>query len=220
MSVSKDGILHQKLIMGRSKSSHRWLQEHFQDEFVKQAQAQGYRSRAVFKLMEIQDKDKLIRPGMNIVDLGAAPGGWSQYAGRLVKNQGAVIALDILPMEPLDGVEIIQGDFREQEVLEHLYRLLDSAPVHLLLSDMAANITGNKAIDQPQSIYLAELALDTARTVLAPGGSFLVKVFQGEGFDGYKKDVQQAFSKSLIRKPKASRPRSNEVYILAKGFKR
>lgn len=205
--------------MARSKSSGQWLQEHFHDEYVKQAQAQGYRSRAVFKLKEIQEKDKLIKPGMNVVDLGAAPGGWSQYAQTLIKNQGRMVALDILPMETLEGVIFIQGDFREDPVLQQLYTVLDNAPIHVLMSDMAPNLSGNKAIDQPQSMYLAELALETAQTVLMPGGSFLVKVFQGAGFDEYKKQIQQTFSKVLIRKPKASRPRSNEVYLLGKGFK-
>lgn len=205
--------------MARSKSSKQWLQEHFHDEYVKLAQAQGYRSRAVFKLKEIQEKDRLIRPGMNVVDLGAAPGGWSQYAQKLIKNQGRIVALDILPMQALDGVSFIQGDFREDRVLQELMDLLGHAPVHVVMSDMAPNLSGNKAIDQPQSIYLAELALDTAKSVLMPGGSFLVKVFQGEGFEAFKNETQQYFSKILIRKPKASRPRSKEVYLLGKGFK-
>ncbi len=205
--------------MSRSKSSHRWLQEHFQDEYVKQAQAKGYRSRAVFKLMEIQQKDKLLKPGMNIVDLGAAPGGWSEFTRSVLSKSDKLIALDILPMESIPGVEFIQGDFRENDVLDRLYDILDGAPINVVLSDMAPNITGNKEVDQPQSIYLAELALDTARSVLVQGGSLLVKVFQGEGFDAYLRQVRQSFASVVIRKPKASRPRSNEVYILGKRFK-
>ena len=205
--------------MARSKSSHKWLQEHFQDEFVKKAHAQGYRSRAVFKLMEIQEKDRLIKAGMNVLDLGAAPGGWSQYVRKVIGKKNQIIALDILPIEPLERVEFIQGDFTENEVLETLYGVLDGRQIHLVLSDMAPNITGNKQIDLPRSIYLAELALDTARQVLTGGGGFLVKMFQGEGFDAFLQDLKKSFAKVVIRKPKASRPRSNEVYILAKGFK-
>lgn len=205
--------------MKRSKSSNEWLQEHFQDEYVKQAQALGYRSRAAFKLQEIQEKDRIIAADMNVVDLGAAPGGWSQYARKIVGKKHKVIALDILPMEPLDGVEFILGDFREAEVLETLYKVLDNAPINIVMSDMAPNISGSKGIDQPRAIYLGELALDTARTVLTPGGTFLVKMFQGDGFDTFHQDIRKSFSQVVIRKPKASRSRSNEVYILAKGFK-
>ncbi|NOS73719.1 MAG: 23S rRNA (uridine(2552)-2'-O)-methyltransferase RlmE [Methyloglobulus sp.] len=205
--------------MSRSKSSSRWMQEHFDDEYVKMAQVQGYRSRAVFKLKEIQEKDKFIKPGMNVVDLGAAPGGWSQFARPLLGKKSKLIALDILPMESIEGVTFIQGDFRENAVLDELTTVLDSAPVDIVLSDMAPNMSGSKGIDQPNAIYLAELALDTAKAVLVKRGSFLVKVFQGEGFEAYHRDVQQHFDKVVIRKPKASRPRSNEVYILALGFK-
>jgi len=205
--------------MARSKSSHKWLQEHFQDEFVKKAHAKRYRSRAVFKLMEIQEKDRIIKPGMNVLDLGAAPGGWSQYVRKQIGKKNQIIALDILLIEPLDGVEFIQGDFTENTVLEALLNVLDGEKIHLVLSDMAPNITGNRGIDQPRSVYLAELALDTARQVLVRGGDFLVKMFQGEGFDAFLRDIQQSFAKVVIRKPKASRARSNEVYILAKGFK-
>lgn len=195
------------------------MQEHFDDEYVKMAQVQGYRSRAVFKLKEIQEKDKFIKPGMNVVDLGAAPGGWSQFARPLLGKKSKLIALDILPMESIEGVTFIQGDFRENAVLDELTTVLDSAPVDIVLSDMAPNMSGSKGIDQPNAIYLAELALDTAKAVLVKRGSFLVKVFQGEGFEAYHRDVQQHFDKVVIRKPKASRPRSNEVYILALGFK-
>jgi len=195
------------------------MQEHFDDEYVRMAQAKGYRSRAVFKLSEIQEKDHLIKPGMNIIDLGAAPGGWSQFASQLIAKKDKLIALDILPMEPLEGVEFIQGDFTEETVLQQLYDVLANAPVNLVMSDMAPNMSGNKGIDQPRSIFLGELALDTAKTVLAKEGCFLVKLFQGEGFEAFHREVQSTFSKVVIRKPKASRPRSNEVYILAKGFK-
>jgi len=195
------------------------MQEHFEDEYVKMAQAQGYRSRAVFKLKEIQDKDQLIKPGMNIIDLGAAPGGWSQFARQIVGKKDKIIALDILAMDPLEGVDFIQGDFREQSVLDQLYAVLDGAPINLVMSDMAPNMSGNKGVDQPRSIYLGELALETAKTVLAKDGVFLVKLFHGAGFEDFHKEVQQSFAKVIIRKPKASRPRSNEVYILAKGFK-
>jgi 23S rRNA (uridine2552-2'-O)-methyltransferase len=195
------------------------MQEHFADEYVKMAQAQGYRSRAVFKLKEIQDKDQLIKPGMNIIDLGAAPGGWSQFARPIIGKKNKIIALDILPMDPLEGVDFIQGDFREQSVLEQLYAVLNGAPVNLVMSDMAPNMSGNKGVDQPSAIYLGELALETAKTVLTKDGVFLVKLFHGAGFDEFFKEVQQSFVKVAIRKPKASRPRSNEVYILAKGFK-
>ncbi|MDO9214127.1 MAG: 23S rRNA (uridine(2552)-2'-O)-methyltransferase RlmE [Methylococcales bacterium] len=205
--------------MARSKSSNQWMQEHFHDEYVKMAQAQGYRSRAVFKLSEIQEKDSLIKAGMNVVDLGAAPGGWSQYAQQRLGKGNKLVALDILPMDPIDGVDFIQGDFLEQSVIDELYAVLDNMPVHLVLSDMAPNMSGNKAVDQPRSMYLCELALDTAKTILAKNGAFLVKVFQGEGFEDYHREVQKNFTKVVIRKPKASRPRSNEVYILAKGFK-
>ncbi|MFI3186441.1 MAG: 23S rRNA (uridine(2552)-2'-O)-methyltransferase RlmE [Methylococcaceae bacterium] len=205
--------------MGRSKSSGRWMQEHFDDEYVKMAQAQGYRSRAVFKLKEIQDKDQLIKPGMNIIDLGAAPGGWSQFARQLVGKKDKIIALDILPMDPLEGVDFILGDFREQNVMDQLCSVLEGATINLVMSDMAPNMSGNKGVDQPRAIYLGELALETARTLLAKDGVFLVKLFHGAGFEEFYKDVTQTFDKVVIRKPKASRPRSNEVYILAKGFK-
>ena len=195
------------------------MAEHFEDEYVKLAQAQGYRSRAVFKLKEIQDKDQLIKPGMNIIDLGAAPGGWSQFARQLMGKKNRLIALDILPMDALDGVDFIQGDFREEAVLDQLHAVLEGAPVNLVMSDMAPNMSGNRGVDQPRAIYLGELALDTEKTVLTKDGSFLVKLFHGEGFEAFHHEVQRYFGKVVIRKPKASRPRSNEVYILAKGFK-
>jgi len=205
--------------MARTKSSQQWMQEHFQDEYVKKAQALGYRSRAVFKLIEIQEKDKIIRPGINVVDLGAAPGGWSEYVRKIAGKNDKVIALDLLEIEPIVGVDFIQGDFREEEILQKLYKVLDDEPVHLLLSDMAPNMSGNKEVDQPRAIYLGELALDAAQSILVKGGTFLIKMFQGAGFDAYHNQVKQQFSSVVIRKPKASRARSNEVYILAKGFK-
>jgi len=205
--------------MARSKSSNQWMQEHFDDEYVKKAQAMGYRSRSTFKLVEIQEKDKIIKPGMNVIDLGAAPGGWSDYARKIVGKKNKVIALDLLEIEPIEGVDFIQGDFRENDVLDELYRVLEDAPVDLVMSDMAPNISGNKEMDQPRSIYLAELALDTAQTVLNKGGTFLIKMFQGAGFDEFKREVEKSFSSVVIRKPKSSRARSKEVYILAKGFK-
>ena len=205
--------------MARSKSSNQWMQEHFDDEYVKRAMSEGYRSRSTFKLIEIQEKDRIIKTGMNIIDLGAAPGGWSEYARGIIGKKNKVIALDLLEIEPIEGVDFIQGDFREDEVLDELYKVLNGAPVDLVMSDMAPNISGNKAIDQPRIIYLAELALDTAKEVLTKGGTFLIKMFQGAGFDEYKREVDACFSRVVIRKPKASRARSKEVYILAKGFK-
>ena len=205
--------------MARSKSSNQWMQEHFDDEYVKRAMSEGYRSRSTFKLIEIQKKDRIIKTGMNIIDLGAAPGGWSEYARGIIGKKNKVIALDLLEMDPIEGVDFIQGDFREDEVLDELYKVLNGAPVDLVMSDMAPNISGNKAIDQPRIIYLADLALDTAKEVLTKGGTFLIKMFQGAGFDEYKREVDACFSRVVIRKPKASRARSKEVYILAKGFK-
>ena len=205
--------------MARSKSSHRWLREHFSDPYVQQAQKEGYRSRAVYKLKEIQDKDQLLKPGMRVVDLGAAPGGWSQYAGDLIGDPGHVVALDILPMDALAGVTVLQADFTENEALDLLREALSGAPVDLVLSDMAPNISGMVAVDQPRAMYLAELALDFAREVLKPGGDFLVKVFQGEGFDEYLKVLRAEFTRVVTRKPKASRGRSREVYLLARQMK-
>lgn len=205
--------------MAKSKSSHRWLKEHFSDEYVKRAQRDGYRSRAVYKLDEIQQRDRLIKPGMTVVDLGAAPGGWSQYALPLVGRKGKIMAMDILPMEPLPGVDFLQGDFREDTVLESLMKMLDGREIDLVMSDIAPNISGVEAVDLPRSMYLVELAVDFADQVLKPGGDFLTKVFQGEGFDELVRDLRRRYTKVLIRKPKASRPRSREVYALARGRK-
>ena len=192
----------------RSKSSRRWLDRHFNDEFVKRAQKEGFRSRAVYKLLEIQQKDRLLKPGQIVVDLGAAPGGWSQMARRIVGDKGRVVALDILPMEPISGVDFIEGDFREEAPLGRLQALLGGSKVDLVLSDMAPNVSGMAAVDQPRAMYLCELALDFAREVLKPGGSLLVKVFQGEGFDQYVRELRASFARVVTRKPKASRPRS------------
>jgi 23S rRNA (uridine2552-2'-O)-methyltransferase len=205
--------------VARSKSSNDWMREHFDDHYVKMAQKAGYRSRATFKLEEIDKKDKLIRPGMAVVDLGSAPGGWSDYALRKVGDKGTVIALDILPMTPLTGVHFIEGDFREDSVLDELNEILNGQHIDLVLSDMAPNITGVSSIDQPSSMYLVELALDFALTNLSKQGSFLVKVFQGEGFEQYMKEMREGFQKVVTRKPDASRPRSREVYLLGRGLK-
>ena len=205
--------------MAKSKSSNDWLREHFDDPYVKKAQKAGYRSRATFKLEQTDKKDKLIRPGMAIVDLGSAPGGWSDYALRKLGGKGTVVALDILPMTPLSGVHFIQGDFREDEVLDELNIVLNSEPIGLVLSDMAPNITGVDAIDQPSSMYLVELALHFAIENLSKQGVFLVKVFQGEGFDVYLKEMKDSFQKVVTRKPDASRARSREVYLLGRGLK-
>ncbi|MBD3618439.1 MAG: 23S rRNA (uridine(2552)-2'-O)-methyltransferase RlmE [Chromatiales bacterium] len=204
--------------MARSKSSSRWLKEHFKDEYVRRAQEQGYRSRAVFKLLEVQEKDRILKPGMVVVDLGAAPGGWSEAARQLVGRNGRVIATDILPMDPIEGVEFLEGDFREDEVLDRLLALIGEDRADLVLSDMAPNMSGVDAVDQPRAMYLAELALDLARKILKPGGDFLVKVFQGEGSEEYLRTLRQDFDKVIVRKPRASRPRSREVYILARGL--
>jgi len=205
--------------LAKSKSSGRWLQEHLTDPYVKMAKEQGYRSRASFKLLELQEKDKLMRKGMTVVDLGAAPGGWSQVAAQLVGDSGRVVSSDILPMDSLAGVEFVQGDFTEEAVLNEILNLMGGAAADLVISDMAPNMSGNGSVDQPASMYLVELALDMARQVLKPKGVFVAKVFQGEGFDEYVKDVRSSFDKVITRKPVSSRARSREVYILGRGFK-
>ncbi|NVK22525.1 MAG: 23S rRNA (uridine(2552)-2'-O)-methyltransferase RlmE [Kangiellaceae bacterium] len=203
----------------RSKSSHRWMKEHFDDPYVKRSQKDGYRSRAVYKLEELDLKYNLLKKGITVVDLGAAPGGWSQYCAYKIGDKGSIFALDILPMDPLPDVEFIQGDFREEAVLEQLLEMIGDKKADLVLSDMAPNMSGVDAVDLPRSMYLTELALELAQTVLAKGGSYVVKVFQGEGFDDYVRQCRNLFSKVMIRKPDASRPRSREVYILGQGFK-
>ena len=203
----------------RSKSSARWLAEHANDEYVKRAQREGWRSRAVFKLAEIQQIERLLRPGIRCVDLGAAPGGWSQYAARIVGGTGRIVATDILPMDSIAGVDFVQGDFREQSVLEQVMSQVGAAKVDLVLSDMAPNMAGIDAVDQPRSIYLAELALEFAERVLAPGGDTLVKLFQGAGFDQIIKDARRRYGRVVTKKPKASRSRSPEIYLLARQFR-
>ncbi|MBL4743293.1 MAG: 23S rRNA (uridine(2552)-2'-O)-methyltransferase RlmE [Cycloclasticus sp.] len=205
--------------MTKHKKNQQWLDEHFNDEYVKKAQQMGLRSRAVFKLEEIDKKDKLLRPNQIVVDLGAAPGGWSEYARKKVTGNGRIIALDLLNIEPIAGVDFIQGDFSDDAIFAELQGLIDSQPVDVVMSDIAPNMSGSKAIDQPKSMYLAELALDFAKNVLDKKGAFLIKLFQGEGFDQYVADVRKAFVTVLVRKPKASRSRSREVYLLAKGLK-
>jgi 23S rRNA (uridine2552-2'-O)-methyltransferase len=202
--------------MARSKSSSKWLLEHFDDHYVKMAQQKGLRSRSAFKLLELQEKHLLIKPGMVVVDLGAAPGGWSQVTGPLVGESGQVIALDILEMEPLEAVQFIHGDFTEEEPLRRLEEALNGRQVDLVLSDMAPNMSGMSTIDQAKAMYLAELALEFVRSHLKPGGDFVVKLFQGTDFDGYVREVRSLFNKVQVRKPKASRPRSREVYLLAR----
>lgn len=205
--------------MARSKTSKQWLKEHFDDVYVRRAQEEGYRSRASFKLLEIQEQDRLIIRGMTVVDLGAAPGGWSQVAANLVGDKGQVIASDILPIDSLPDVEFLQGDFTEQAVLDSLIKLLKDERADLVISDMAPNMSGMRDIDIPQVMYLAELALDLARTVLKPEGSFLVKVFHGEGYEELQKQLKSSFTSLKVRKPKASRARSSEIYLLASGFR-
>ncbi len=205
--------------MARSGSSQRWLSEHFSDEYVKLAQQRGYRSRAVFKLEEIDSRDRLIRPGLSVVDLGAAPGGWSQYVAEKIGKRGKIIALDILPVEAIPGVEIIEGDFQDEQVFDQLLKTLEGKEVDLVLSDMAPNMSGTRVVDQPRAMYLAELALDMARQVLKPGGAFVTKLFMGAGFDEYQRDARKSFASVANRKPKASRDRSREVYLVGKGFK-
>lgn len=203
--------------MARSKSSSRWLKEHFSDVFVKQAQAQGLRSRAAFKLEELLESELKIRPGMTVVDLGAAPGGWSQMAVRWLKGKGRVIATDILPMEALEGVEFLQGDFTDEMVLKQLEQMLGGQKVDLVLSDMAPNMSGVEGVDIPRSLYLAELAADFAQAWLKPGGSYLVKLFQGSGTDAHLNVLRKRYTKVNLRKPAASRSRSREIYAMATG---
>lgn len=203
--------------MARSKSSQQWLKEHFADPFVKKAQAEGMRSRAAYKLEELIERDKLLKPGMVVVDLGAAPGGWSQVVRRDLGSKGRVIAMDILDMPGIAGVDFIHGDFREDEAVSRLEALIDGAKVDLVLSDMAPNMSGVDSVDQARAMYLSELAVDFADKHLKKGGNFLIKLFMGEGFDVYMKDLKTRYTKVITRKPAASRRRSNEVYALATG---
>ncbi|MDV6315509.1 23S rRNA (uridine(2552)-2'-O)-methyltransferase RlmE [Idiomarina sp. HP20-50] len=203
----------------RSVSSQRWLKEHFDDQFVQKAQKKGLRSRAVFKLEEIQQRDKLIKKGQTVVDLGAAPGGWSQYVADYLNGDGQIIACDILAMDPIAGVDFLQGDFREELVLNALLERIGGKNVDVVLSDMAPNMSGNGTVDQARSMYLVELALDMCHQVLKPGGSFAVKVFQGQGFESFLKDIRAAFNNVKTRKPESSRARSREVYLVATDYK-
>ena len=206
-------------MMTKKSSSRRWMNEHLNDEYVKKAQKEGYRCRAVYKLIEIIDNNKIITKGDRVLDLGAAPGGWSQVAAKIVGQNGQVIASDILPIEPIPGVDFLQGDFTELLVYEELLSLTKDQKMHTVLSDMAPNMSGQLSVDQPKSMHLAELALDMAIKTLTPNGHFVVKVFQGDGFDAYVQITRQTFNKVSIKKPKASRPRSKEVYLLASQLK-
>jgi 23S rRNA (uridine2552-2'-O)-methyltransferase len=205
--------------MARSKSSASWMSRHLSDPFVKQAQKDGYRSRSAYKLIELNDKDKLIRPGMRLLDLGSAPGGWSQVAGSLVGAKGRVLATDILPMDALRNVDFIQGDFTDETILQQLLDWLGGGKFDLIISDIAPNVTGISSADQASSIQFLELALDTVRRTLKPGATFVAKMFQGSGSDQYVKELRTHFDKVVIRKPEASRKESREVYLVAKGFK-
>jgi 23S rRNA (uridine2552-2'-O)-methyltransferase len=206
-------------IMARSKSSSTWLQRHVSDPFVKKAQLDGYRSRSAYKLTELNEKDRLVRPGMRVMDLGSAPGGWSQVLGKLVGAKGRVLATDILPMEPIRNVDFVQGDFTDEAIVARLLEWLGGGRFDLIVSDIAPNITGIDSADQASSMYFLELALDTVRQTLKPGATFVAKMFQGSGSDEYIKELRTSFVKVLIRKPAASRAESREVYIVAKGFK-
>ncbi|MBT7307497.1 MAG: 23S rRNA (uridine(2552)-2'-O)-methyltransferase RlmE [Gammaproteobacteria bacterium] len=205
--------------MARSKSSSRWLQEHFDDEYVRRAKAEGYRSRAVYKLLEIDQKDRLLRPGMRVVDLGAAPGGWSQVVVQRIGSRGSVVGVDLLPIEPIAGVNLLQGDFREEVVLEQLLEKVGDEQVDLVLSDMAPNLSGMSTVDIPKAMFLVELAHDFSQRTLRSGGDLLMKVFQGDGFEPLLQALRADFETVLTRKPKASRGRSRELYLLARKFK-
>ena len=205
--------------MAKKGSSHRWMQEHLKDEYVKKAQKEGYRSRAVYKLIEIIEKSQIINKGDRILDLGAAPGSWSQVVSKIVGKSGQVIASDILSIEEISGVNFLQGDFTEQSVYDELITLIEGSSIDIVLSDMAPNMSGQISVDQPKSIYLAELAIDLAVKTLSKNGHFIVKIFQGDGFDDYVKNARKVFKKVSIIKPKASRPRSKEVYLLASQLK-
>ena len=205
--------------MAKSKSSRRWLQEHERDQYVQSARKDGYRSRASYKLLELDEKSALFEPGQMVVDLGAAPGGWSQVAVARVGDRGTVIASDILPMDSIADVQFVQGDFTESAVFDEIVSCLDGRPVDLVISDMAPNMSGMKAVDQPRAMYLVELALDFAHQTLRPGGIFVAKVFHGEGFDQLLKDVRSSFNKVSAKKPDASRSRSREVYWVARGYR-
>jgi len=204
--------------MARSKSSRRWLDRHVNDAWVHRAQAEGWRSRAAFKLLELDDRDRFLRPGSRVVDLGAAPGGWSQVAAARVGAKGRVIALDVLPMEPIPGVTFLQGDFGTDAVLEALRVEVGARAIDVVISDLAPNVSGVAVVDQPRAMHLAELALDFAGECLVEGGTLVTKLFQGTGFDELVAAVRRSFKRVAVRKPKASRPESREVYLVAQGF--
>ena len=204
-----------------AKSKNRtWIKQHVKDPYVKQSQRDGYRSRASYKLLEIVEKGRYIKPGMVVVDLGSAPGGWSQVAAKLVGHKGCVVAVDILPMDPVAGVSFIQGDFTEEEILNQLLNEIGNRPVDLVISDMAPNLTGMKAVDQPAMIYLAELAVDLVQQIMTDDGIFIAKLFQGEGFDEFVRNTRTVFNVVSLKKPDASRSKSREVYLVAKGLKK
>lgn len=205
--------------MSRTKSSQRWLARNARDKYVKRARQEGARSRAIYKIEEIDRRDRLLRPGMTVVDLGAAPGGWSQYVKSRVGDSGRVVSLDILPMEPIVGVEIIEGDFTQQPVLDSLLSRLNDKKVDLVISDMAPNMTGVASVDQARSMHLAELALEFVDKALSPGGSLMIKTFQGAGFNEFHAQLRRRFEKVLVRKPSASRAESREIYLLGRGFR-
>jgi 23S rRNA (uridine2552-2'-O)-methyltransferase len=205
--------------MARSGSSQRWLAEHFRDEYVLKAKREGYRSRAVYKLMELNERDRFLKAGQRVVDLGAAPGGWTQFAAQVIGDKGHIFALDLLPMDHFAHTTVIQGDFSSDSVLADLTARLDNAPVDLVISDMAPNMSGVESVDIPRAMYLAELALDFCHQMLKPEGAFVTKLFQGTGFDAYMKQTRLAFKQVTVRKPKASRPRSKEVYLVAQGHR-
>jgi len=205
--------------MSRTKSSSAWLQEHQSDHFVQQSKKDGYRSRAVYKLIELHEKDQLFRPGQFVIDLGAAPGGWTEYASQFCQTEGKLIAVDLLPIDSVAGANIIQGDFTDQIILDRIMEIVDNQVVDLVLSDMAPNISGMESIDLPKSMYLAELAFELAKDVLKPDGSFVVKLFHGEGFEALIKSFRQVFKAVRLRKPNASRSRSREVYAVCSGLK-
>ena len=203
-----------------AKSKNRtWIKQHVKDPYVVQSQRDGYRSRASYKLLEIVEKTRMIKPGMTVVDLGSAPGGWSQVAAKLVGHKGSVVAVDILPMNPIAGVDFIQGDFTEEEILTELIEKIENKPVDLVISDMAPNLTGMKAVDQPAVVYLAELAVDLAQQVLSENGIFIAKLFQGEGFDEFVRNTRKLFNVVSLKKPDASRSKSREVYLVAKSLR-
>ena len=206
--------------MARSKTSKSWLNEHFKDPYVQRSWKDGLRSRAAYKLVEVQDKDRLIQPGMTVIDLGAAPGGWTQVVSEMIGDKGRIIAMDVLPMDPFADVQFIQGDFADQSIYQALLDALNGSLVDVVLSDMAPNMSGNRSVDQAKSMYLCELAVDFAAQVLKPGGCLLMKIFQGEGFESLLQVVRQQYDKVITRKPDASRGRSREVYWLCQGFKK